>query len=57
MAIYISFVHFVGLTKRKQKDSLKWREPLSQRPIKILSPYGQAQQKISTKTAHVCKLT
>ena len=57
MAIYGSFVHFVGLTKRKQKDRPKWIEPPSQRPTKILSPYGQAQHEISTKTAHVCKLT
>ena len=41
MAIYGSFVHFVGLTMRKQKDRPKWREPPSQRPI--LSPHGQAQ--------------
>ena len=42
MAIYGSFVHFVELTMRKQKDRPKWREPLSQRPTKILSPHGKA---------------
>ena len=57
MAIYDSFLHFVGLTMRKQKDRPKWREPPSQRPPKILSPHGQAQHEISAKTAHVCKLT
>ena len=57
MAIYGSFIHFVGLTKRKQKDRPKWREPPSQRPTKVLSPHGQAQHEILAKTAHVCKLT
>ena len=57
MAIYGSFVHFIGLTMRKQKDRPKWREPPSQRPTKILNPHGQAQHEISTKTDHVYKLT
>ena len=57
MAIYGSFIYFVGLTMRKQKDRPKWREAPSQRPTKILSPHGQAQHKISAKTTHVCKLT
>ena len=57
MAIYGSFVHFVGLTMRKQKDRSKWREPPSQKPTKILNPHGQAQHEISAKIAHVCKLT
>ena len=57
MTIYGSFVHFIGLTMRKQKDRPKWREPPSQRPTKILNPHGQAQHEISAKTAHVCKLT
>ena len=57
MAIYGSFIYFVGLIMRKQKDRPKWREPPSQRPIKILSPHGQAQHEILAKTAHVCKLT
>ena len=57
MAIYGNFVHFVGLTMRKQKDGPKWRDPPSQRPTKILNPYGQAQHEISAKTDHVCKLT
>ena len=56
MAIYGSFVHFVGLTKRKQNDRPKWREPPSQRPTKVLSPHGQAQHETSVKTVHVCKL-
>ena len=34
MAIYGSFVHFIGLTMRKQKDRPKWKEPPSQRPTK-----------------------
>ena len=51
MTIYGSFVHFVGLTMRKQKDRSKWREPPSQRPTKILSPYGQAQYEISAKNS------
>ena len=50
MAIYSSFVHFVGLTMRKQKNRPKWREPPSQRPTKILSPHGQAQHEILAKT-------
>ena len=57
MVIYNSFVHFVGLTMKKQKDIPKWREPPSHRPTKVLSPHGQAQHEISAKTAHVCKLT
>ena len=57
MAIYDSFVHFVGLTMRKQKDRPKWREPPSQMPAKVLSPHGQAQHEISANIAHVCKLT
>ena len=57
MAIYGSFVHFVGLTMRKQKDGPKWGEPPSQRPTKILSPHGQAQHETLAKTAHVYKLT
>ena len=57
MAIYSSFVHLVGLTMRKQKDRPKWREPPSQRPTKVFSPHSQAQHEVSTKTAHVCKLT
>ena len=57
MAIYGRFVHFIGLTMRKQKDRPKWREPPSQRPTKILNPHGQAQHEISAKTDHVCKLT
>ena len=57
MAIYDNFVHFVGLTIRKQKNRPKWREPPSQRPIEILNPHGQAQTKISAKTTQVCKLT
>ena len=57
MAIYGNFVHFVGLTMRKQKDRPKWREPPSQRPTKILSPHGQVQHEILAKIAHVCKLT
>ena len=57
MAIYGSFVHFIGLTMRKQKDRPKWREPPSQRPTKILNPHGQAQHEISAKTDNVCKLT
>ena len=55
MAIYGSFIHFVGLTMRKQNDRPKWREPPNQRPTKILSSHGQAQHEISAKTAHVCK--
>ena len=46
MSIYGNFVHFVGLIMRRQKDRLKWREPPSMRPIKILSPHGQAQHEI-----------
>ena len=57
MATYGSIVYFVGLIMRKQKDRPKWKGPPSQSPIKILSPYGQAQHEVSTKTAHVCKLT
>ena len=57
MAIYGSFVHFVGFTMRKQKNRPKWREPPSQRPTKILSPYSQAQHEISAKTTHVHKVT
>ena len=58
MAIYGNFVHFVWLTTmKKQKDWPKWKDPPSQRPTKILSPHGQAQPEISTKTIHVCKLT
>ena len=34
MAIYGSFVHFIGFTMRKQKDRPKWKEPPSQRPTK-----------------------
>ena len=56
MTIYGSFVYFVGLTMRKQEDRPKWREPLSQRPTKILNPHDQAQHEISAKTAHECKL-
>ena len=40
-----------GLTMRKQKNRPKWREPPSQRPTKILSPYGQAQHEISAKNS------
>ena len=57
MAIYGSFVHFVELTMRKQRDRPKWREPPSQRPIEVLSSHAQAQHEVSAKTAHVCKLT
>ena len=57
MAIYSSFVHFVGLAMRKQKDRPKWREPPSHRPTKVLSPHGQAQHEVLAKIAHVCKLT
>ena len=56
MAIYGSFVHFVGLTMIKQKDRPKWRELASHRPTKVLSPHGQAQHEVSAKIAHVCKL-
>ena len=49
MAIYSSFVHFVRLTMRKQKDRPKWREPPSQRLIEILKPHSQAQHEISAK--------
>ena len=57
MTIYGSFVYFVMLTMRKQKDRPKWRKPPSQKPTKILSSHGQAQHEISAKTPHVCKLT
>ena len=57
MTIYGSFVHFVELTMRKQRDRPKWRKPPSQRPIEVLSSHAQAQHEVSTKTAHVCKLT
>ena len=57
MATFGSFVHFVGLTMRRQKDRPKWKEPPSQRPTKVLTPCYQAQLEVSTKTAHVCKLT
>ena len=40
-----------GLTMRKQKNRPKWREPPSQRPTKILNPYGQAQHEISAKNS------
>ena len=53
MAIYSSFVHFVGVTIRKQKDRPKWREPPSHRPTKVLSSRGQAQHEVSAKTAHM----
>ena len=56
MTIYSSFVHFVGFTTRKQKDRPKWREPLSQRPTKVLSPHGQAQHEALAKITYVCKL-
>ena len=56
MVVYGCSVYFVGLTKRKYKDRHNWREPLSERPTKILNPHGQAQHEISAKTAHVCKL-
>ena len=45
MSINGRFVHFVGLTKRKQMDRPKWKEPPSQRPTKILSSHCQGQQK------------
>ena len=57
MGICSSFVYFVGLTMRKQKDRLKWREPPSHRPTKVLSPHGQTQHEVSAKIVHVCKLT
>jgi len=57
MAIFGSFVHFVGLIMKKQKGRPKWREPPSQKTTKVLSPHGQAQLEVSTKTTHVCKLT
>ena len=53
MAIYGSFVHFVGLTMKKQEDRPKWREPPSQRPTKILSPHGQAKHEVLKKTTRV----
>ena len=57
MVIYDRFVHFVGLTMRKQKDRPKWREPPCQRPTKILNSHDQAQHEVLAKIAHVCKLT
>ena len=57
MARYGIFVHFVGLTMRKQKDRPKWREPPCQRPTKILNSHDQVQHEVSAKTVHVCKLT
>ena len=45
MEIYGSFIHFVGLTMKKQNDRHKQREPPSQRPTKVLSPHVQANLK------------
>ena len=50
IAICGNIFHIVGLKKRWKRNKPRWREPQKQGPTKVLSPQGQAQPEIPTKT-------